>query len=102
LRDSIALPGVSSRILQYLNRITEGGGRAKRMDFLRIAGNGEILDDWVEYLKKCNLINAEEDADGKTYYLKTDLGERVHSVLKAYDYLGPLLSDLSRERRKPR
>jgi len=71
------------------------------MDFLRIAGNEEILNDWVEYLTKCNLIRVESN-DGKTYYVKTELGEKMQEDLKAHDYLGPLLSDLSRNRRKPK
>jgi hypothetical protein len=98
---SPSLPGVANKILQYLNKISEGSGRAKRMDFLRIAGNEEILNDWVEYLIKCNLIRTESE-DGKNYYIKTDLGEKMQQVLKAHDYLGPLLSDLSRNRRKPK
>lgn len=95
------LPGVANKILLYLNKISEGGGREKRMDFLRIAGNEEILNDWVEYLARCNLIRIETE-EGKTYYVKTDLGEKMQQVLKAHDFLGPLLSDLSRNRRKPK
>ncbi len=71
------------------------------MDFLRIAGNEEILNDWVEYLTRCNLIRAEV-IEGKTQYVKTDLGQRVHEVLKDHAYLGPLIGDLSRERRRPK
>lgn len=96
-----SLPGVANKILQYLNKISEGSGRAKRMDFLRIAGNEEILNDWVEYLTKCNLVRTET-FDGKAYFVKTELGEDMQKLLKAHDYLGPLLSDLSRNRRKPK
>jgi len=71
------------------------------MDYLRIAGNEEILNDWVDYLLRCNLIVVEVQ-DGKTTYVKTELGNRLHSVLKDHDFLGPLLSDLGRERRKPK
>ena len=71
------------------------------MDYLRIAGNEEILNDWVDYLLRCNLIVVEV-LDGKTTYVKTELGNRLHSVLKDHDFLGPLLSDLGRERRKPK
>jgi len=101
LNSSSSLPGVANKILLYLNKISEGSGKAKRMDFLRIAGNEEILNDWVEYLTKCNLIRAETN-DGRTYYLKTELGDKMQDVLKAHDYLGPLLNDLSRNRRKPK
>jgi hypothetical protein len=90
---------VSSKILQYLSKIDEGSGRAKRMDFLRIAGNEEILNDWVEYLSNCNLIKGET-ADGKTTYTKTALGQKLHEVLKDHGYLGPLIGDLSRNRRR--
>ena len=72
------------------------------MDFLRIAGNEASLNDWIEYLTRCNLIKAEEGEGSKIFYSKTELGERVHSVLKVHEYLGPLLSDLSRNRRRPR
>ena len=54
------------------------------MDFLRIAGNEKILNDWVEYLTGCNLIRVE-DIEGKTQYVKTDLGKRLHEVLKDHE-----------------
>ncbi|HZW57280.1 MAG TPA: hypothetical protein VFF30_13400 [Nitrososphaerales archaeon] len=98
---SSSLPRVSAKILQYLDKIDEGSGRAKRMDFLRIAGNEAILNDWVEYLIQCNLIKAET-FDGKRSYLKTEMGEKLHEVLKYHSYLGPLMGDLSRNRRKPK
>ena len=68
---------------------------------MRIAGNEEILNDWVEYLVKCNLVRIETE-EGKIHYIKTELGEKMQEVLRAHDYLGPLLSDLSRDRRKPK
>ena len=98
---SSSLPGVSGRSFQYLNKIDQGSGRAKRMDFLRVAGNEEILNDWVEYLTRCNLILAEVQ-EGRSYYVETDLGQKLHEVLKSHEYLGPLFGDLSRNRRKPR
>jgi hypothetical protein len=71
------------------------------MDFLRIAGNEEILNDWVEYLTRCNLIRAEIN-QGKTQYIKTELGQRLHEVLRDHEDLGPLIGDLSRDRRRPK
>jgi hypothetical protein len=98
-----SLPGVSSRILRYLDKISEEAGRAKRMDFLRIAGNEANLDDWVEYLTRCNLIRTETSSeDGRISYVMTDFGRRVHGILKDYNYLGPLFGDLSRNRRRRR
>jgi hypothetical protein len=55
----------------------------------------------VEYLSKCNLIKGET-TDGKTIYLKTMLGQKLHDVLKDHGYLGPLIGDLSRNRRRPK
>jgi hypothetical protein len=98
---SSALPRVSAKILQYLDKIDEGSGRAKRMDFLRIAGNEAILNDWVEYLIHCKLVRSEV-LDGKTSYLKTEMGEKLHEVLRYHSYLGPLMGDLSRNRRRPK
>lgn len=96
-----ALPGVSNRILQYLNKISDEGGRAKRMDFLRIAGNEANLDDWVSYLVRCNLIREEvSKEDGRTSYVMTEFGRKVRDILKDYNYLGPLFGDLSRNRRR--
>ncbi|MFI5420093.1 MAG: hypothetical protein ACHQ1H_03920 [Nitrososphaerales archaeon] len=97
--DSPLLPRVSGKILKYLDKIDEGSGAAKRMDFLRIAGNEEILNDWVEYLIQCNLIKAEI-VDAKSRYVKTELGQKLHDVLKLHDYFGPLMRDLSRDRRR--
>lgn len=98
---SSSLPRLSAKILQYLNKIDEGSGIAKRMDFLRIAGNEAILNDWVECLIRCNLVKAET-LDGKTNYLKTEMGTKFHEVLKYHSYLGPLMGDLSRNRRRPK
>ena len=97
-----SLPGVSRRILQYLDRILEGDGRAKRMDFLRVAGNESNLNDWVKYLVQCNLIKelSQEEGSGKTTYVMTEYGRKVHEILRNYNYLGPLFGDLSRNRRR--
>jgi len=96
-----SLPRVSGKILQYLNKVDEGSGRAKRMDFLRIAGNEDILNDWVEYLTSANIIRGET-TEGKTVYVKTMLGQKLHDVLKDHLHLGPLVGDLSRDRRRPK
>jgi predicted transcriptional regulator with HTH domain len=95
-----SLPGVSSKILQYLNKISEGSGRAKRMDFLRIAGNEANLNDWTEYLVRCNLIAEEISSDGKASYILTEFGKKMLEILKDYQFLGPLFGDLSRNRRR--
>lgn len=68
------------------------------MDFLRIAGNEIILDNWISYLTDCRII-IQEKAD-KVYYAKTVAGQKVHDVLKIHDQLGPLFYDLSRKRRR--
>jgi hypothetical protein len=96
------LPGVPNRILQYLNKIDERSGRAKRMDFLRIAGNEAMLNDWIDYLRRCNIIIEGIDGDGKPYFSKTEIGQRLHDVLKVHAYLGPALGDLNRNRRRAR
>jgi len=95
-----SLPGVSRRVLQYLSKISEGGGSASRMDFLRVAGNEANLNDWIGYLVRCNLIGVESSADGKTSYVLTDLGRKMFELLKDYQFLGPLFGDLSRNRRR--
>lgn len=69
------------------------------MDFLRIAGNEKNLNDWVNYLTRCNLIRTEL-IDGKVQYLKTELGQKLHGLLKDHADLGPLMRDLSRDRRR--
>ena len=71
------------------------------MDFLRIAGNEDILNDWVEYLSSCNIIKGKT-TEGKTVYVKTMLGQKLHDVLKDHGYLGPLIGDLGRNRRRPK
>ena len=97
---STTFPGVPSQILQYLNKIDERQGRANRMDFLRIAGNEEMLNDWEAYLTRCHLIDSHTH-EGKISYLKTDIGWKLHEVLKVHSYLGPALGDLGRNRRQP-
>jgi len=100
--DKASLPGVSKKILQYLESIDSGSGRAKRMDFFRIAGNEQILNDWVEYMTSCALIDVEVGVDGRSYFVKTEVGQKLHDILKRHDYLGPLFWDLSRGRRRPK
>ncbi len=76
------------------------------MDFLRIAGNETNANQWIDYLSRCNLISEQIDARGdensssKKYYVKTELGQKVHEVLRNHDQLGPLLDDLSRMKRR--
>lgn len=95
------LPAVSSKILEYLNKIDERGGKAKRMDFLRIAGNEVILDGWIEYLHGCHLIVDIEDG-GNVFFEKTDAGNKLHEILKLHPFVGTLFEDLSRARRQRR
>lgn len=92
----------ANRILQYLDKIDAGSGRAKRMDFFRIAGNEQILNDWVEYLTICKLVRIEDSADGRQYFVKTEVGQKLHDILKRHEYLGPLFWDLGRNRRRPK
>jgi hypothetical protein len=99
------MPGVAKRILQYLDCIDKASGRAKKMDFLRIAGNETNANQWIDYLCRCNLISEQDDPGrsnetGKMYYAKTELGEKVHEVLKNHEQLGPLLDDMSRMKRR--
>jgi hypothetical protein len=55
----------------------------------------------VDYLIRCNVIRSEA-VDGRTVYAKTELGQKLHSVLQDHGYLGPLIGDLSRDRRRPK
>lgn len=71
------------------------------MDFYRIAGNEEMLNDWIDYLTRCNLIRSETSEDGKQLFVKTEIGQKLHDVLKVHAYLGPALGDLGRNRRRP-
>ncbi|MHB8568367.1 MAG: hypothetical protein ACYC7D_15355 [Nitrososphaerales archaeon] len=91
------LSGVSRKILQYLEAIDRGNGKATRMDFFRIAGNEVILNNWIDYLSDCNLIATLQI--NKVYYAKTDAGQKLHELLKIHPYVGPLFNDLSRRRR---
>lgn len=95
---SVPLPGVSAKILVYLDQIDACKGKAKRMDFLRIAGNEIVLNAWVNYLVGCNLINVTHDGP-KEYYSKTKIGFMLHDLLKLHSFVGPLFEDLSRQRR---
>ena len=102
-----SMPGVAKRILQYLDSIDQASGRAKKMDFLRIAGNEVNANQWIDYLSRCNLISEQDDpghndegGGGRKYYVKTELGEKVHEVLRNHENLGPLLDDLSRTKRR--
>jgi len=89
---------MAKRILQYFDRIDGSGGRAHRMDLLRIAGNEANLNRMVGYLMAQRLVIEVKDEDGRIGYSKTDLGEKLHALLKGHEYFGSLLTDLGRSR----
>ena len=71
------------------------------MDFLRIAGSEEMLNDWNDH-EPLQPHQNRDHRDGKMSYVKTDIGQKLHEVLKVHAYLGPALGDLGRDRRRPR
>lgn len=71
------------------------------MDFLRIAGNEANLNRMVSYLVSQRLVVETRDEAGRINYSKTDLGEKLHALLKGHEYFGTLLSDLGRSRLGP-
>ncbi len=92
---------MARRILQYLERIDECGGKAHRMDLLRIAGNEANLNRMASYLVAQRLVVEATDQEGRINYSKTDLGEKLHALLKGHEYFGSLLKDLGRSRLGP-
>ncbi|MHB1908590.1 MAG: hypothetical protein ACYCQJ_06920 [Nitrososphaerales archaeon] len=98
MKTEVNLPHVARRILTYMEKIDESNGQAPRMEFLRIAGNEAVLNNWVNYLIGCNLIKSTVIGK-RTYYTKTDAGQKLHAILKLHPYVGPLFEDLSRDRR---
>ncbi len=94
------LPPHAQRIYNYLKKIDEMGGKASRMDFLRIAGNERNLDRFVKYLCDRKLIEEQLSTD-KTYYSRTAIGDRLLSALNDHEYVGPLFEELARSRMGP-
>ena len=92
---------MAKRILQYFERIDECGGKAHRMDLLRIAGNEANLNRMASYLIAQRLVVEARDQEGRINYSKTDLGEKLHALLKGHEYFGSLLTDLGRSRLGP-
>jgi len=68
------------------------------MDLLRIAGNEANLNRMASYLIAQRLVVEEKDREGRISYSKTDLGEKLHALLKGHEYFGSLLIDLGRSR----
>jgi hypothetical protein len=96
------LPPLAKRILQYFERIDEAKGKAGRMDLLRIAGNEANLNRMVGYLIKRGLITEVKEGDiGRVSYCKTDLGEKLHALLKGHEYFGSLIEELGSSRLGP-
>lgn len=91
------LPAVSRRILEILDKI-DATGRLSKMDFIRIAGNEKMANDWIRYMITCNLISSFR-YDGKFFFCKTNVGQKIHEALKLHPYVGPLFEDLGRMRR---
>ena len=89
---------VPKKILQYLDKIDERSGRITKMDFLRIAGNERLSNEWIEYLLRCNLIIRIRE-NNREFYAKTDVGQKIHDALKLHPYVGTLFEDFGRDRR---
>ncbi len=92
---------MARRILEYLDRIDQSAGKASRMDLLRIAGNEANLNRMASYLIAQRLVVEATNQEGRLNYSKTDLGEKLHALLKGHEYFGSLLKDLGRSRLTP-
>lgn len=92
---------VWKRVLEYLDAIDEREGKfAIRQDFYNIAENENNLNRAVMKLKEYRIIREErvETEIGKVRYYKTDIGQKVHEVLKSHDYLEPFFEEMGRRR----
>ena len=92
---------MARRILEYFDRIDQSAGKASRMDLLRIAGNEANLNRMAGYLIAQRLVVESANQEGRINYSKTDLGEKLHALLKGHEYFGSLLKDLGRSRISP-
>jgi len=92
---------MARRILEYFDRIDQSAGKASRMDLLRIAGNEANLNRMAGYLIAQRLVVESTNQEGRINYSKTDLGEKLHALLKGHEYFGSLLKDLGRSRISP-
>jgi len=92
---------MARRILEYFDRIDQSAGKASRMDLLRIAGNEANLNRMASYLIAQRLVVEATNQEGRINYSKTDLGEKLHALLKGHEYFGSLLKDLGRSRISP-
>ena len=92
---------MARRILEYFDRIDQSAGKASRMDLLRIAGNEANLNRMAGYLIAQRLVVESTNQEGRINYSKTDLGEKLHALLKGHEYFGSLLTDLGRSRLSP-
>jgi len=88
-------PSTSSQTaLKYLDAIDNAGGKAKRMDFLRIAGSEANLNRWVAFLEENKFVK-EIQQEGRKIYVKTQMGQRFHDVLKQHEIVFVLTQELS-------
>ena len=71
------------------------------MDLLRIAGNEANLNRMAGYLIAQRLVVESTNQEGRINYSKTDLGEKLHALLKGHEYFSSLLKDLGRSRLSP-
>ena len=89
---------MARRIMQYFESIEAADGKARRMDLLRIAGNEANLNRMISYLESQKLMVESKDGEGRVYYSKTDLGEKLHALLKGLEYFDSPLKDLGKRR----
>src|SRR2546425_6278402 len=94
------------KIKQYLDSIDNGGGRASRWEFVKVAGNEANLQRWEPKLcRKWGLVEKHEDDSederSRVYYTKTLDGQKLHDLLSKRGEMNPLFAELSRQRLHP-
>lgn len=68
--------------LEILDEIDKKGGKALRHDLYKIVGSEAALNRWIENFFKHHKFLKEVKEGRKTFYTKTEDGQRFHDTLK--------------------
>ncbi len=87
--------------LEFLDEIDRKGGQASKYDLYKIAGSEAALHRWMRGFFLYHKFLRERKEGRKTFYSKTEAGQRLHDTLKESRFFLAYLQLSKRKFRPP-